>query len=164
MTTITTTKDPAQVWAEKLWKKAHSSLFNFQKVIIEIIDSKAWEPLGYGSFAAAWIDKMSDIKMTVEIRPHVVYQMLSEGMASNEIAIVVGDVAADSVDWLDQQRDHGVPPDKATTRRPHPRRKKLPYDTLFIKLNSATAAKIKRVDNWQEIAQAAIEAAFTGLI
>ena len=109
------TPDPSVAWAEKLWERLHSGLLDSQKSIIAIIEAKAWEPLGYESFSKAWIDKMTDITIAVELRPHVVYEMFKDGLRPEDAARVVPGIGIETAKALKRQRDNGVPANKATT-------------------------------------------------
>src|SRR5262245_21847115 len=86
---VTTVTDPSVAAAEKRCARAHSNLLNFQKTIIEIIEAKDWETLGYESFDKYWVDRFSDITLAIEIWPHVVYELLREGGTVESVAEAV---------------------------------------------------------------------------
>lgn len=75
--------------AQSLWGELRKHFANAENVIQEIVEQKAWEPLGYGSFAEAWVGEMSTLTLPSEVRPHVVYQMLAEGWEPVDIAEAV---------------------------------------------------------------------------
>lgn len=160
-----TTQDPAISWADKLWKRLHQNFVDTEATLVEIIKSKAWEPLGYESFAKAWVDKMSDITLASELRPHVVYQMFEEGLTVDEIAGSVKGVGKETAEQLGRQKSHGVPPNQASVTK---KKGSYSYATLFLRLPR------KRLDSWravtkrhgvtlEEVALAAIEDAVDGL-
>lgn len=130
--------------AQTLWKKLHSHFVNAENVIREIIDTRAWEPLGYKTFAEAWKATMSDLTLAVEIRPHVVYQMLGEGWSSDEIAEAIRGIGPDGVEQLDRQRQNNVPADYAVVNR-HYRRKPSPADTLHINVGHTMLEEYRRI-------------------
>lgn len=146
---VTTVKDPAIAWADQLWKRLESNLLDAQSTIIAIIDARAWEPLGYESFSKAWIDRiMSTVTISAELRPHVVYQMFSEGLTSDQVADVVKGVTPETAARLKEQQEHGVPADQASTVvRRH--RRKLPGEWGFLHLKVSTA----ELKDWHRIAK-----------
>jgi hypothetical protein len=158
---VKTTKDPAIAWAERLWERLQSNFLDAHKTIIEIIGARAWEPLGYDSFATAWQDQMKNITLASEIRPHIVFQMIDEGLTADEIAGIVKGVGPDAAEHLKRQKDNGVPADHATTKRST---RHSPYATVFLKIPREWKAQaLARGDKLDEIAYAAIEAWFDDL-
>lgn len=161
--TTKTTRDPSVIWAEKLWERLVSSLLDAEKTIIAIIDAKAWEPLGYESFGKAWIDRMSTVTVAVEMRPHVVYQMFSEGLSPEEVSNAVKGIGADTAEVLKEQQDAGVPADQATQRRR--RSVPRPRTTIFVHVGEVALAEYERKAaaagrKVEDIAREAISAAF----
>jgi hypothetical protein len=65
---VTTVNDPTVASTETLWERLHSGLLDAQNCIVEIIDTRAWETLGYESFSKARLDRMSDISIATELR------------------------------------------------------------------------------------------------
>ena len=162
---IVDTPDPAIVWAEKLWEHLQQGFLDIEATIIAIIEAKAWEPLGYESFAKAWVDKMSNISIAIELRPHVVYQMFSEGLTPEQVAAAVKGIGVKMAEALKRQRDNGVPADLVT---PSKSRKPLPYTTLFIKVPRDTLKQWKAIAKAngmkvEEVAFPAVESAFKHL-
>lgn len=132
-----TTKPITKTQAEALWEQLHEDFANAEERMKQIIITKAWEPLGYRSFHEAWAERMSDISIAAEVRPHVVYQMLNEGMTPEDIDDAVKGIGADIAESLQRQRDNGVPAELATligkrSKQPLPDsiRIKLGYDRL----------------------------------
>jgi hypothetical protein len=145
---VTTTPDPAVAWAEKLWTRLETNLLDTQNTLIAIIDAHAWEPLGYESFSKAWVDRiMSRITLAAELRPHVVYQMFSEGLTAEQVAGAVKGVTPESAQRFKEQQDNGVPPEQATTVRRHQRRLPGPWKFVHLKVDPSTLA------DWRRIAQ-----------
>ncbi|SBS73899.1 Gp49 [uncultured Mycobacterium sp.] len=111
--------------ALQLWNDLRQHFINAAAVIEEIIEKRAWIPLGYESFAEAWHSRMGDVTLAVEVRPHVVYQMLTEGYDYDAVAAKVKGVGRDRAESLDRQRRNGVPARDASmsTVREHLRKK-----------------------------------------
>lgn len=153
--------------AEKLWAKLHASLLDVQTAIIEIIANKAWEPLGYNSFGECWAAKMDGISIAAEIRPHVVYQMITEGMTDDEIADAVKGVGPETVRRLAEQRAVGVPASNASVAKLKGRTPPK-HSTLFISVPSDLMLRWKRLAKANsvgvsEFAYAAVQLAFEEL-
>lgn len=156
--------------ASLLWDKLHSYLVNSQKVIEEIIEKRAWEPLGYSTFFEAWNDRMGDITLATEIRPHVVYQMISEGASDEQVADAVKGISERLPASLRRQRSNGVPPSAAdmSTVRQHLRKKPSRADTLHLKIGTTRLARYQVIADRHgksvaEIALEAIESRFLEL-
>lgn len=141
MTASLLQNDITQRQATKLWEQLRSHFVNAQKVIEEIIETQAWEPMGYASFAEAWAAQMFDITIASEIRPYVVYQMITEGASDEQVAAHVKGMGRDRAAALRRQRGNGVPARLASmsTRDPessvvreHLRKKRGPAEELHI--------------------------------
>lgn len=139
-----------------LWKQLQTHFLNTQRVIEEIIENRAWEPLGYSTFAEAWTAQMVDVTLAVEIRPYVVYQLLAEGATDEQIAASVKGVGVTGAAGYRRQRDNDVPeslakrqkwynkePD-ATIVREHQRKKPAAPDTLHIPLGVRKLGQVKK--------------------
>ena len=106
--------------ARKLWDDLRGHFANAEKSITKIIETKAWEPLGYASFAEAWADKMQGVPLATDsIRAHVVYAMFECGLTDKAVMEATGigsQVGPRTIEGLRRQRAAGVPPEMATTR------------------------------------------------
>lgn len=100
--------------AEVLWGRLDTLLSNLFETISEIIDTKAWEPLGFSSFTEAW-DSTDKRKWSFaqDVKNLVVYHMISEGKSDAEIAELINDYGPPRVGNLRRQRKAGFPPEKA---------------------------------------------------
>lgn len=154
--------------ATALWTALQANFLQQEQILKEIITTKAWEPIGYSTFAEAWNANMSHVTLFTEFRPHVVYQLLAEGMAPEFAADLVKGVSPKGARELDRQRKNGVPADCATVRE-HLRKKPEPADTLHIKVGHAMLAEYRRIanvlgQNAEDIALEAIAARFAELV
>lgn len=159
--------------AEKMWSELKGHFVNAEKVIIQIIQAKAWEPLGYGSFAEAWAERMAGARLaSEELRAHVVYAMFDEGMDEPEVneALGVGSgVGPHQVKMLRRQKSNGVPAGMASTRvRSHLRKKPDAPRTIHVTLSSDEYNRFKELAadrglSVEKIATEAIRAAFLEL-
>lgn len=64
--------------AADLWASLRSNLLAVEDGIRQIIATRAWEPLGYDSFAECWADKLGDLKLSKELRAVVVFAMFED--------------------------------------------------------------------------------------
>lgn len=124
---MSTTIDLTKYTASNLWDELRDGFANIEKTIIRIIEVEAWKPLGYKTFAEAWNDRMSGVRLAGEVRAHVVYFMLSEGEDVDAISTTTG-IGTGSVADLKRQKSNGVPPEAATLVRQHRRnRPRAPF-------------------------------------
>lgn len=132
--------------AQALWDKVWQTLSDHQAAIREVIEKRAWEPLGYESFSDAWLGMNRDeITLARELRPHVIYQMLSEGLTVDEVADAVKGAGVEIVDRMNQERKAGVPPDQASTVKQHARLTR-PH-TLHIYVGAEQMEEFHRIVN-----------------
>lgn len=129
--------------AETLWNDLRSALVNAEQAIIKIIETKAWEPLGYDTFSQAWNDRMKGVKLAALCTPHIVYAMLDEKTPVTKVAAATGH-STETVKLLQRQKRNGVPPQMATTRvRSHDRaRPRAPF-MLVLELTNAEIENYK---------------------
>jgi hypothetical protein len=111
--------------AQALWEKAWDALANYQAALAEIIEKQAWLPLGHETFTDAWLaTRRNELTLDKALQPLVIYQMITEGLTSDEIAELVPGVGPATVDSLKRQRKNGVPAEDASTAidvKTHPR-------------------------------------------
>ena len=107
--------------AADLWNSLRGYFVNAEKAIIEIIELRAWEPLGFETFAEAWESKMQGVKLATDFATATaVYLMYDEGLTRDEIAETLGHgsgIGHSQVDALIEDKELGVPPEAATPRR-----------------------------------------------
>lgn len=112
--------------AEALWDDLRSALELSEEKISEIVKARAWEPLGYESFADCWADKLSDLRLSSELRAVVVYQMFDEGASVPEVSAAVPGVGPAEGGLLKTAHSKKMSAKDAavfSTVREHPRRK-----------------------------------------
>jgi len=126
--------------------------------------------MGYESFTEAWHAQMADVTLAVEVRPHIVYQMLTEGYDYDAVAANVKGVGRDRAESLDRQRRNGVPACDASmsTVRRHLRRKPGVAATLHIEVGPIALRRYQKIaerigETVEAIAAEAINARFEAL-
>jgi hypothetical protein len=165
---VTVKRNLSRRAALKFWSDLRSHFVNAENTIREIIEHRAWEPLGYVTFAEAWSSQMADVALAEEIRPHVVYQMLSEGVNADDIALAVKGVGPKTVELLASQRRNGVPPGMASVRA-HYRRPACAPSHIRIDVGSTMLAEYHRaalIDgrSVEDIAKEAVRERFSELV
>lgn len=146
--------------AVELWGKLRTHFIDAAKVMEDIIQSRAWEPLGYDSFATAWNAQMGDVTLAVEVRPHVVYQMLTEGYDYDAIAERVKGIGRDRAESLDRQRRNGVPARDASMTVVRRHRRKLPSaaGTIHVQVGPIALKRYQQIAEKRETTVEAIAA------
>lgn len=156
--------------ATGMWDELRVTFVRLDFVIQNIIEYRAWEPLGYESFTAAWRDRMSGIRLQAGVDSHVVYQMISDGLDDREISEAVGGVGSgitpDGAAGFRRQKESGVPAEYAVRGY----RRKPPSKPSILHLEFATTefamfeAKAVRVGlDMKKFAADAVRKAFEGL-
>lgn len=106
----------AQREARELWDKVREGFASAEEGLKRIIETKAWEPLGYASFAEAWRHELNHVRLTTDyLKAQVVYAFLDQGLTASDIGDRIP-VDRDAIDSLVRQRDNGVPADFARVR------------------------------------------------
>lgn len=164
--------------AQKLWGLLRQHFINFERTLEEIVDKRAWEPMGYASFPEAWTAQMGDITLAAELRPHVVYAYFDAGASIGDVAAGVKGIGRDRAEALNRQRDSGVPASDASLRgkwhnkqddttvvREHERKKPSEAGTLHIALSPLKYKRYQKIAKKlgmtvEDIARDAIDAKF----
>jgi hypothetical protein len=138
---MTTTKSkplsPRQ--AEALWSELRGVFVNAEKAILNIQENKAWEPLGFDTFAQAWDAKMRGVKLAVAAKNAVIYALIEDDLDNSQASQITG-TPVPVVQRLREQKSNGIPSNLASTQvRSHFRAKpsapvrlsvELPHDEL----------------------------------
>ena len=140
--------------AEALWDDLRSALELSEEKIAEIVKARAWEPLGYGSFADCWADKLSGLKLYGEIRAVVVFQMFDEGASVSEVSSAVAGVGKVEGKRLKAAHTKKLSPKSAarlSTVRQHTR--KAPSGRRFVRaeLSPDELASVKSAADFYDV-------------
>ena len=121
--TNTTTTILTETKAIELWDRLGDALADMQAAIIEVIETRAWEPLGYSNFFEAWNARIAGrTKIADALRPHVVFQMLDEGRSVTEVA-TSGAASEEKIAYWAEQKAIGIKPEAVRHNPPTKRRK-----------------------------------------
>lgn len=75
--------------ATELWDALRTNLLAVEDGIRQIIATRAWEPLGYETFAVCWAERLGDLKLTKELRAVVVFAMFEDDATPADAARAV---------------------------------------------------------------------------
>ena len=136
----------SKIEAQQLWDNLRGSLLETEKNIRVIIEQRAWEPLGYETFAEAWRDNLSDIELSTELRAVVVFAMFDDGASKSDVAKSVAGVGPTTVTALSNYHSKGFDAADAAylsfRKRPTPTPKNSPK-TIAITLSAEEHAALK---------------------
>lgn len=124
--------------AEALWASLKGNLLAAEDDIRTIIDTRAWEPLGFDSFVACWEDRLHELNLSSELRAVVVYAMFDDGASDREVALAVAGVGPSTVTGLRKGHNAGMDAKDAaavTTNRGRSRRSGSMPQSLNITLS-----------------------------
>lgn len=143
--------------AQKLWGLLRQHFINFERTLEEIVEKRAWDPMGYASFPEAWTAQMGDVTLAAEFRPHVVYAYFDAGASVDDVAAGVKGIGRDRAESLDRQRRNGVPAGHAslggkwhnkdsdtTIVREHERKKPSESSMLHLHLGVLKRKRVER--------------------
>lgn len=132
--------------AESLWSSLREAFTNLEDAIRAIIDNKAWQPLGYDTFAGAWSERMEGVALANSVKPYVIYAMLDEGLALEDVAGATG-FGMDQVQRAAEDYHIGVPVEGATVVRQHVRRAKGAQRAVRVEFETGDFHWLKEVSN-----------------
>lgn len=96
--------------AEQLFNQLKNSLLEVEAVLQDIIETRAWEVLGYTSFAQAWDDRIAPLGLSItrELRGQVIYAMFDNGDSVEDISDAVSGVSQNTVEQMKKAKEQGV--------------------------------------------------------
>ena len=96
--------------AAHLWDGLKGNLLAVEDSIKQIIATKAWEPLGYESFAECWADRLSDLRLTGVVQASVVLAMFDQSESVEKVATTVAGVGPAKAKAYKQAHEAKLPP------------------------------------------------------
>ncbi len=103
---MSTTKHEAQA----LWNRLRAGFLGVERDIKKIVETRAWEPLGYISFAEAWGAELHGVKFTGAMQAAVVLSLYDSGATAAEVAGAVAGVGAVSAQHYQKAHVVGLNP------------------------------------------------------
>lgn len=146
--TTATKKKITKTRAKALYKEVRVGLINVEKALTEIIQSEAWEVLGYSSFTEAWDAELKDVRLASSrtLRASVVYAFIDSGLSDEEIIEATdGRVSDQEARTLRSKKSRGVSAEAATTVRQHERRRPSPTGNFTVRFDVDELTHYKEV-------------------
>lgn len=133
--------------AEKLWIELREGFVSLEQLIKKIIETKAWEPLGYSSFAAAWNDRMAGVPLATDAaRALVVYALFDDlGPEGRDAALTIPGMGPTRVDTILEQRAQGVPSELVSTVRRHLRKRPVAAHAIRVEFTPNQYQQFKAI-------------------
>jgi hypothetical protein len=105
--------------AETLWNRLNEAMATTREVLARIIETRAWEPLGYADFAAAWADRCRGTRLPADCKALVCVAMLERGLSVQQVRRVLGagsGVTIPVIEHIEEQRISGTPVEQISPR------------------------------------------------
>lgn len=118
--------------AEALWASLKGNLLAAEDDIRTIIDTRAWEPLGFDSFVACWEDRLHELKLSSDLLAVVVYAMFDDGASDREVALAVAGVGPQTVTGLRKGYNAGMDAKDASWAYRPKRKAKVTDSTRYV--------------------------------
>ena len=102
-----------------LWEGLHTRK-TLRNTVIAIIETRAWEPLGYDTLRDAWTHEAADIRVwATEVQAMLAYAMFEAGAHRDQVADAITGVGPSTAYQLPEQMLDGVRPERARTYGNH---------------------------------------------
>lgn len=99
--------------ANNLWNDLKNNLLLAQETLEKIVESRAWEPLGYETFVDAWADRLSGVPLAGVMEANVVYAMFDSGAEVDDAHKAVASVGPAKARAYKQAHDAKLAPKDA---------------------------------------------------
>lgn len=96
--------------AQALWNRLRSGLLGVERDIKEIVETRAWEPLGYISFVEAWNAELRGVEFTGAMQAAVVLSLYDSGATQTEVAAAVHNVGPSKAEHYQKAHAVGLTP------------------------------------------------------
>lgn len=127
--------------AEQLWGGLRDSLLATEDNLKQIIEYKAWEPLGYASFHEAWSERMSGVQLSGVMEASVIFAMFDSGATLTEAALSVKGVGPKRAKAYHQAHGVGMSPADAEAHAARMMRVNMKSGETFIPAHVRGKAK-----------------------
>lgn len=123
--------------ASRLFGRLRGALLALDEVLGEVIEHRAWEPLGYSSFAEAWAQQLGDMRLSGRLAATVAYAMFDTGSTPEQVSAAVHGLGPVKVKALHQGYVRGLDSGQAArlaakSERRSPRRVDVPARTIEL--------------------------------
>lgn len=96
--------------AKKLWNRLRSNLLALDQTITEIVEERAWEPMGYASFTEAWEKELHGIELKGAQLASAVLALYDSGATPVEVASAVNGVGPEKAKAYEKAHSAGLTP------------------------------------------------------
>lgn len=132
--------------AETLHAEIRDGLLNIERKIAEFAQRRGHVALGYKTFAAYWMDRMSDVTLRQTEALHIVAcVMYDEGATADDVALTVNGITAKRAQAIREQKDLGVAPEKIRVREHDRNALRAPDHVVHVPLPPGTYRRYKSV-------------------
>lgn len=104
--------------ARRLFGRLRTALLDLDGILTDIIDHKAWEPLGYENLADAWKNELSGVEFNAMNQAAVAYALLDTGSTTPEVAAAIHGVGPEKAQGLAAAYKTGIPVKDAAKAAP----------------------------------------------
>ena len=101
--------------AQALFDQLREGLLNVETSIKAIIDTRAWEQLGYQSLTEAWGAQLSNVRISQHVQVHLLYAMFAEGTDIDQIEQAIHGVGPQGVNAYHDAWMNNLSPKDALT-------------------------------------------------
>lgn len=119
--------------AQALWNRLRSGLLGVEQSLKEIVENRAWEPLGYASFSEAWKAELAGLKLAGAVQASAVLALYSSGATAEEVQEVVEGVGPKKAKAYQQAHAADFTPSQAYNHANAMERVKLEPGETYVK-------------------------------
>ena len=127
--------------AFKLWDSLRENLLATEETLKQIIEYRAWEPLGYAAFHEAWADRMGEVQLSGAMEASVIFAMFDSGATPADAALSVKGVGPKRAKAYHQAHGVGMSPADAEAHASRMMRVNMKPGETFIPAHVRGKAK-----------------------
>lgn len=132
--------------AETLHAEIRDGLLNIEQKIAEFAKRRGHVALGYKTFAAYWMDRMSDVTLRQTEALHIIAcVMYDEGATAEDVALAVNGITTKRAQAIREQKELGVQPDKIRVREHDRKALRAPNHVVHVSLPPSTYRRYQTV-------------------
>lgn len=102
--------------ASRLFERLRTAFLAVETALDDIIEARAWEPLGYASLTEAWADRMGDLRLSGSAQAYVAYALMDTGATPDDVADALHGVGPTTARELANARAAGLDAPDAAVR------------------------------------------------
>lgn len=141
--------------AQAVWNRLRGLLLGAEQALEEIVQTRAWEPLGYPTFAEAWKTELKGVRLTGVIQHKAVYALFDSGATVEEVQEAVAGVGPVVAEKIKGCYDKGIDAEDAeriVSVRSYKRAVTSPQSRIMIEnLSEDQIADLRKVADEKKI-------------